>query len=45
MLKSQVSVPIWGLFNLTYISSEAQENEKAVKVSVPIWGLFNLTKA
>ena len=40
-----VSVPIWGLFNLTiaYVLCEVlTPNEK---VSVPIWGLFNLTRA
>ena len=40
--KEQVSVPIWGLFNLTQpVATESDANKKSV--SVPIWGLFNLT--
>ena len=41
--KKIVSVPIWGLFNLTsYRYIEAMLDTKG-EVSVPIWGLFNLT--
>ena len=37
-----VSVPLWGLFNLTRkIGLKATPLEKTV--SVPLWGLFNLT--
>ena len=39
---SEVSVPIWGLFNLTWRNTMLLKNATAY-VSVPIWGLFNLT--
>ena len=38
-----VSVPIWGLFNLTYICYQNLITNNLNLVSVPIWGLFNLT--
>ena len=38
-----VSVPIWGLFNLTKRKREDEKLLKQNRVSVPIWGLFNLT--
>ena len=38
-----VSVPIWGLFNLTHNWLFLIMEEFYNEVSVPIWGLFNLT--
>ena len=38
-----VSVPIWGLFNLTILISTSNDKPSYLLVSVPIWGLFNLT--
>ena len=38
-----VSVPIWGLFNLTLSTPEIEKEKEQKAVSVPIWGLFNLT--
>ena len=38
----EVSVPIRGLFNLTFIASVLKTEEQKC-VSVPIRGLFNLT--
>ena len=40
---NKVSVPIWGLFNLTLISYYIRWGPRRCRVSVPIWGLFNLT--
>ena len=40
----EVSVPIWGLFNLTRTKQNAYGITSQKRVSVPIWGLFNLTK-
>ena len=40
----KVSVPIWGLFNLTGPIREGHLATMESVVSVPIWGLFNLTK-
>ena len=42
MMILKVSVPIWGLFNLTSSLTPQQSGERG-SVSVPIWGLFNLT--
>ena len=39
-----VSVPIWGLFNLTLKKMKRLLKQKLIVVSVPIWGLFNLTQ-
>ena len=39
-----VSVPIWGLFNLTCTITSTKRNAYGIVVSVPIWGLFNLTR-
>ena len=45
-ITKSVSVPIWGLFNLTTSKLDrASQTMKGFKVSVPIWGLFNLTLA
>ena len=38
-----VSVPIWGLFNLTDFYNAWDYDVTCITVSVPIWGLFNLT--
>ena len=38
-----VSVPIWGLFNLTKTLPTYLIKSIKNSVSVPIWGLFNLT--
>ena len=38
-----VSVPLWGLFNLTIDKIILYINVKMNYVSVPLWGLFNLT--
>ena len=38
-----ISVPIWGLFNLTNSHKKEVHNMNKVEISVPIWGLFNLT--
>ena len=40
---SAVSVPIWGLFNLTVAIGYGITTDGVDSVSVPIWGLFNLT--
>ncbi len=40
---TDVSVPIWGLFNLTMLSVKGNKVANQFIVSVPIWGLFNLT--
>ena len=41
---SAVSVPIWGLFNLTVAIGYGITTDGVDSVSVPIWGLFNLTE-
>ena len=38
-----VSVPIRGLFNLTYLRWVVEQSKFSADVSVPIRGLFNLT--
>ena len=38
-----VSVPLWGLFNLTIWTWQFELNDLLTTVSVPLWGLFNLT--
>ena len=38
-----ISVPIWGLFNLTYDDFCEYVESLDIIISVPIWGLFNLT--
>ena len=42
-ITKSVSVPIWGLFNLTGNGYSMMFRTKKENVSVPIWGLFNLT--
>ena len=39
----KVSVPLWGLFNLTISSLLLSYRLNNFSVSVPLWGLFNLT--
>ena len=39
-----VSVPLWGLFNLTDSLSNLVRGVGESAVSVPLWGLFNLTE-
>ena len=40
-----ISVPIRGLFNLTYLIYYYESKNAKNKISVPIRGLFNLTTA
>ena len=43
LLEKQVSVPLWGLFNLTATKNDSEKELLKKQVSVPLWGLFNLT--
>ena len=43
MEEKMVSVPIRGLFNLTYKRVQKLQKRRKSLVSVPIRGLFNLT--